>query len=115
LSGSILPGITRDSVLRMAPDLGYPVREARLDVNEVVADIESGRITEAFCMGTAAVIVPIGRIGHHGRDVVVGDGAAGPVATHLYRALTDIQYGRAHDLYGWTRIVNADSGSGKAA
>jgi branched-chain amino acid aminotransferase len=115
LSGSILPGITRDSVLRMAPDLGYPVREARLDVNEVVADIESGRITEAFCMGTAAVIVPIGRIGHHGRDVMVGDGAAGPVATRLYRALTDIQYGRTHDLYGWTRIVNADSGSGKAA
>jgi len=115
LSGSILRGITRDSVLRLAPDLGYPVREARLDVNEVVADIESGRITEAFCMGTAAVIVPIGRIGHHGRDAVVGGGAAGPVATRLYRALTDIQYGRAHDLYGWTRIVNADSGSGKAA
>lgn len=105
LSGSILPGITRDSVLRLAPDLGYPVREARLDVDEVLADIQAGRITEAFCMGTAAVVVPIGRFGRHGRDVVVGGGVAGPVATRIYRALTDIQYGRVDDPYGWTRIV----------
>ena len=105
LSGSILPGITRDSVLRLAPDLGYAVREARLDVDEVLADITAGRITEAFCMGTAAVIVPIGRFGRHARDVVVGGGVAGPVATRIYRALTDIQYGRADDPYGWTRAV----------
>ncbi len=105
LSGSILPGITRDSVLRLAPDLGFSVREARLDVDEVLADIQAGRITEAFCMGTAAVVVPIGRFGRHGRDVVVGGGVAGPVATRIYRALTDIQYGRVDDPYGWTRIV----------
>ena len=105
LSGSILPGITRDSVLRLAPDLGYAVREARLDVDQVLANITAGRITEAFCMGTAAVIVPIGRIGRHGKDVVVGAGAAGPVTTRLYRTLTDIQYGRAQDPYGWTRLV----------
>ena len=115
LSGSILPGITRDSVLRLAPDLGYTVREDRLDVDTVLADIAAGRITEAFCMGTAAVIVPIGRIGHHGRDVMVGGGVAGPVATHLYRALTDIQYGRAEDPYGWRRIVDANAGPGRAA
>jgi branched-chain amino acid aminotransferase len=106
LSGSILPGITRDSILRLAPDLGYPVREARLDVEAIVADIDAGRISEAFCMGTAAVIVPIGRIGHHGADHAVGDGSAGPVAQTLYRALTDIQYGRAADPYGWTRIID---------
>ena len=112
LSGSILPGITRDSVLRLAPDLGHPVREARLDVDEVLADIASGRITEVFCMGTAAVIVPIGRLGRHGRDVVVHGGVAGPVATRIYRALTDIQYGRAEDPSGWTRIVDTDAGPG---
>ena len=105
LSGSILPGITRDSVLRLAPDLGYAVLEARLDVDEVLADIAAGHITEAFCMGTAAVIVPIGRLGRHGKDVVVGGGVAGPVATRIYRRLTDIQYGRADDPYGWTRVV----------
>jgi branched-chain amino acid aminotransferase len=115
LSGSILPGITRDSVLRLAPDLGYGVREDRLDVNTVLADIAAGRITEAFCMGTAAVIVPIGRIGHRGGDVLVGANVAGPVATHLYRALTDIQYGRAEDPYGWTRIVDTVAGHGMAA
>lgn len=106
LSGSILPGITRDSILRMAPDLGYPVRETRLDIDTIVADVDAGRITEAFCMGTAAVVVPIGRIGHHGADHVLGGGGAGTVARQFYRALTDIQYGRAADPYGWTRCID---------
>lgn len=110
LSGSILPGITRDSILRLAPDLGFPVRETRLDIDTILADVGAGRITEAFCMGTAAVVVPIGRIGHHGADHVVGDGVAVPVAQRLYRALTDIQYGRATDPYGWTRVIDADQG-----
>jgi branched-chain amino acid aminotransferase len=105
LSGSILEGITRDSVLRLAPDLGWPVEETRLDIDQVLAEIDAGVITEAFCMGTAAVVVPIGRIGRAGHVHLVGDGAAGPVATRLYRALTDIQYGRAPDPYGWTRSV----------
>lgn len=107
LSGSILPGITRDSLLRLAPDLGFEVVQDRLDIGEILDDVRSGRITEAFCMGTAAVVVPIGRIGYQGGDVVVGDGRASPVAARLYRALTDIQYGRAVDPYGWIRIVEA--------
>lgn len=106
LSGSILPGITRDSVLRLAPDLGFPVREARIDVDEVLSEIVAGRVTEVFCMGTAAVIVPVGRIGRHGRDVTVADGRPGPVTAKLYDALTAIQYGRADDPYGWTRVVD---------
>lgn len=109
LSGSILRGVTRDSVLRLAPDLGFPMREARLDIDEVLADIASGRITEVFGMGTAAVIAPIGRFGRQGRDVIVGGNVAGPVATRVYRALTDIQYGRAEDPYGWTRVVDIDA------
>jgi branched-chain amino acid aminotransferase len=106
LSGSILPGITRDSILRLAPDLGFGVRETRMDVDTVLADIDAGRITEAFCMGTAAVVVPIGRIGHRGADHVVGDGIAAPVAHRLFRTLTDIQYGRADDPWGWTRVID---------
>lgn len=107
LSGSILPGITRDSLLRLAPDLGFEVEQGRLDLAEIIADVRSGRITEAFCMGTAAVVVPIGRIGYHGADVSVGDGGNTPVARQLYKTLTDIQYGRAADPYGWTRRVEA--------
>jgi branched-chain amino acid aminotransferase len=114
LSGSILAGITRDSILRLAPDLGFAVRETRLEIDTVVADVAAGRITEAFCMGTAAVVVPIGRIGHHGRDHVIGDGGAGPVAQKLYRTLTDIQYGRTVDPYGWTRAIDVP-GEGRAA
>jgi branched-chain amino acid aminotransferase len=105
LSGSILRGVTRDSVVRMAPDLGYPVRETRLDVEQVMADIRAGVVTEAFGIGTAAVIAPVGKFGMADEEIVVADGAAGPVAGHLYKALTDIQYGRAVDPYGWTYTI----------
>ena len=106
LTGSILPGITRDTLLQLAPTLGFGVRELRLPLEQVLADIRGGRITEVFCMGTAAVLAPVGRIGHEGGDVPVGDGSAGPVATRLYQALTDIQFGRAEDRFGWTRVVD---------
>ncbi len=115
LSGSILPGVTRDSLLTLAPALGFEVEQDRLGIAEIVADVRSGRITEAFCMGTAAVVVPISRIGYHGADVPVGDGAGAPVAQRLYRALTDIQYGRAADPYGWTRIVDVPAPQREAA
>jgi branched-chain amino acid aminotransferase len=105
LSGSILPGITRDSVLRLAPDLGYPVSEERLDVNEVLAGISSGVITEAFGIGTAAVIAPVSKFGTDDEEVIVGESKTGPVATHLFKALTDIQYGRVADPYGWTYTI----------
>jgi branched-chain amino acid aminotransferase len=102
LSGSILPGITRDSVLRLAPDLGYTVSEDRIDVDQALADIRSGRITEVFGIGTAAVIAPVGTLGSEDDTVTVNDNQPGPVARRLYDALTDIQYGRAPDPYGWT-------------
>ncbi len=107
LSGSILPGITRDSVLKMAPDLGYTVSEERIDVNQVLADIRAGRITEAFGIGTAAVIAPVGTLGSEDEVVTVGGNEPGPVARRLYQALTDIQYGRAPDPYGWTYTLTA--------
>ena len=105
LSGSILPGITRDSVLRLAPDLGYEVREERMDVDQVLNDIHAGRVTEAFGIGTAAVIAPVGRLGDEHHMDTINNNESGPVAHHLYQTLTDIQYGHAADPYGWTMIV----------
>ncbi len=105
LSGSILAGITRNSVLRLAPDLGYSVSEERLDVNKVLADIRAGRITEAFGLGTAAVVAPLGMLGTEDETFVISEDEPGPVARHLYKTLTDIQYGRSADPYGWTYTV----------
>ncbi len=105
LAGSILPGITRDSVLKLAPDLGYTVSEERLEVRQVLADIRAGRITEAFGIGTAAVIAPVGKLGTEEDAVILNDYAPGPVGQRLYQALTDIQYGRAADPYGWIHTI----------
>lgn len=109
LSGAILPGVTRDSLLRLAPDLGYSVAEDRIDIREVLADIESGKVTEAFGIGTGAVIAPVCRFGYQGRDYALATQEPGPVARSLFRGLTDIQYGRVPDPYGWTRVVEGEA------
>lgn len=105
LTGTILPGVTRDSVLKLAPDLGYTMTEERLDIHQVLKDLESGQITEAFGMGTAAVIAPVGKFGYQGKEYIVNGSQAGPIAKHLYQTLTDIQYGRIPDPYGWTHKI----------
>jgi branched-chain amino acid aminotransferase len=105
LTGSILPGVTRDSVIRMAPDLGYTVAEERIEIRQVLDDLRSGRITEAFGIGTAAVIAPVGRLGTDDEEIVINGNQSGPVATRLFKALTDIQYGRVADPYGWTYTI----------
>lgn len=102
LSGSILPGITRDSVLTLAPDLGYEVSEDSLDVNEILRDIKTGKITEAFGSGTAAVISPVGRLAYKEEDYLINENRTGRVAQHLYEELIGIQYGTRDDPYGWT-------------
>lgn len=105
LSGSILEGVTRDSLISLATDLGHKVEERRVDIAEWRDGVRSGRIAEVFACGTAAVITPIGRLcwrdGEVGRT---GDGP-GPVASALRAALLDIQYGRADDRYGWLHRV----------
>lgn len=105
LTGTILPGITRDSILHMAADYGYETEERALTIDEVIERIKDGSLTESFGAGTAAVITPISTIGYLGEDHVVNDGKVGPVAKGLYKALTDIQYGRAEDPYGWIHFV----------
>ncbi|MCC7546699.1 MAG: branched-chain amino acid aminotransferase [Burkholderiales bacterium] len=107
LSGSILPGITRESLLQLAPDLGFTVEETRLDVDEVFDAIRTGTITEAFGMGTGALISPVGRLAYREQEAVINGFEPGPVARALFDALTAIQYGRRPDPYGWTRTLDA--------
>jgi len=107
LTGSILPGVTRKSVIELGRHLGYEVEEGMIDVHEMLADIRSGRITEVFGCGTAAVIAPVGKFGFRDEEIVINDGLAGPVSHRLFRQLVDIQYGRAEDPFGWAYTIPA--------
>lgn len=106
LTGSILAGITRDSVLQLAPTLGFPVREERIDIDKALGEIASGDIVEVFGCGTAAVISPIGRPGYKSRDYVVNNNESGPVAELIYSELTSIQYGKSEDSFSWNYAVS---------
>ncbi len=108
LSGSILPGVTRRSVIELGRHLGYEVAEEPVDVHKMVADVKSGRITEVFGCGTAAVIAPVGKFGFHDEEIAINGGEAGPVAHELFTRLTDIQYGRAEDPFGWVYTIPAN-------
>jgi branched-chain amino acid aminotransferase len=92
-------------VLKLAPDLGYPIEETRLDINDILRGLANGEITEAFGLGTAAVVAPVSKFGYKGKELIVGNGDSGPVARHLFQTLTDIQYGRTADPYGWTYTI----------
>ena len=108
LTGSILPGVTRRSVIELGRHLGYEVAEEMIDVHEMLADVKSGRITEVFGCGTAAVIAPVGKFGYRDEEIIIHDGQAGPVARHLFQQLTDIQYGRIADPFGWIYTVSSN-------
>lgn len=105
LTGSILPGVTRKSVIELGRDLGYEVAEEPVEVHQMLADIRAGRITEVFGCGTAAVIAPVGAFGFHDERVVIGNNEAGPVSRRLYDELTAIQFGRVPDRFGWTHRI----------
>ena len=107
LTGSILSGITRESVLRLAIELGCTVEERLIDVDELFADLRNGKVTEAFGSGTAAVVTPVGTLGYKDEALQVGDGGVGAITQKLYDALTGIQTGKLDDRYGWIRIVDA--------
>ncbi|MET0363891.1 MAG: branched-chain amino acid aminotransferase [Sphingobium sp.] len=106
LDGSILPGITRDSLIRLATEAGYAVREEKYSFEEWEADTRSGKLKEAFACGTAAVITPIGEVRSKKGNFVIGNGAGGDVARMLKEKLVGIQYGRVEDAHGWlNRLV----------
>lgn len=101
LDGTILPGITRDSVIRLARDCGLSVREERYAIDQWRADVASGRVRETFACGTAAVITPIGTVRDRDGEFRIGDGKSGPVTADLRQRLVGIQRGTAPDPHGW--------------
>lgn len=106
LTDTLLPGVTRDSLLRLAPELGLDAEERPLSVPQWEELCRSGRMTEAFACGTAAVIAPIGRVkGAGGKGWTIGDGEPGPVTRRLREELLGIQYGRLPDPNAWVYKV----------
>lgn len=105
LDGSILPGITRNSILTMARDRGMEVVETLLSVDELVRAYDEGRLTEAFGTGTAAVVSPVGEITYKGKQMILNGGEIGPVSMSLYEELVGIQRGISEDKRGWSTVV----------
>jgi branched-chain amino acid aminotransferase len=105
LTGSILPGITRDSVIRIVKDWGMSVSERSLSIDEVIKAAMDGRLKEAFGTGTAAVISPVGQITYKGNDYIVADGEMGEISQKLYDKIVAIQYGEQADPYGWVKRI----------
>jgi len=106
LTGTLLPGITRDSLLTLAPDLGIPASEAPMSVEQWRAGCESGEISEVFACGTAAVITPVAEVkGATTGGWRIGDGKPGPVTMRLREQLLGIQFGRLPDPYGWVHKI----------
>lgn len=102
LTGTILEGVTRSSVIDLARDRGHEVIERKYSIDEWRTDAASGELAEVFACGTAAVITPVGRLVWRGGEVSVGDSdSAGEVASSIRSALLDLQYGRAEDTRGW--------------
>ncbi len=105
LSGSILPGITRESVLEIAREWGMPVEERLVSLTEVRDAHADGRLQEVFGVGTAAVVSAVGTLASEEGDMVINGGQPGPVAQKLYDTITGIQYGLDPDTRGWRVVV----------
>jgi len=105
VTGTILDGITRDSIITLAREAGHEVREEPISFDSWRADAASGRLREVFACGTAAVVTPIGTVRWRGGEFTVADGGTGPVTTELRTSLVDIQRGRIADTHGWVHRV----------
>lgn len=101
LNGSILSGITRDSVITMAKSWGIKVVERRISIDEVYESHRTGELKEVFGSGTAAVISPVGQIKYNNNEIVISEGKVGPIASRMFNELMDIQYGKAEDPFDW--------------
>ena len=101
LGGSILGGITRDSVLTLLRDWGFRANERSIGMEELIGAHRSGTLREVFGCGTAAVITPVGALGWKGEDITVADGKPGEVSKRLFDAITGVQSGREPDEHGW--------------
>jgi len=101
LSGSILPGITRDSTIRLCKDWGYEVEERKISAEELLQAQKDGTLEEVFGTGTAAVISPVGKLRYKDEVMTIGNGETGPLSLKLYETITGIQTGKIEDTRGW--------------
>lgn len=101
LTGSILPGITRKSIIEILKDKGYKVSERLLSVDEIKEALASGTMKEAWGCGTAAVVSPIGQLTYEDTDYIINNGEIGALTQELYDTLTGIQWGKVEDKFGW--------------
>lgn len=102
LGGTILPGVTRDSVIDLMRSRGKPVIERPIELDEVIRAHRAGKLHEIFGSGTAASISPVGALGFGDEVLMINQGKIGPLSAELYQSLNDIQYGRVKDTMGWT-------------
>ncbi len=105
LNGSILPGITRNSVLHLCRAWGMEVEERKVSVDELIEAQNSGKLEEVFGTGTAAVISPVGKLRYKDDVMQIGDGSIGPVSQRIYDTITGIQLGKLPDEFGWRVTV----------
>jgi branched-chain amino acid aminotransferase len=105
LTGTLLPGITRDTLLTLSPELGIPAGEEPISVDDWQAGCASGQITEVFACGTAAVVTPVSSVRRASGSWAVGDGEPGPVTARLRSQLLGIQYGTLPDSHGWLHKI----------
>lgn len=106
LGGTVLPGITRRSVITLAKEWGLQVEERRISIDEVFDAHQNGTLKEIFGAGTAAVISPVGHIHHNGRSISLDREKIGPFAQKMFDSITGIQYGKLSDEHGWTHPVS---------
>jgi branched-chain amino acid aminotransferase len=106
ISGSILPGITRDSALRIARDWGRKVTERAISIDEVRKSAKDGSLREAFGTGTAAVISPVGVLSYKGEEITVNGGRVGELSARLQKEIMGIQYGEIPDRYDWVHCID---------
>ncbi len=105
LEGTILGGVTRDTVIHLARSWNINVSERRISIDEVISGSTNGKLREAFGTGTAAVISPVGEIQHEDKRIIVNEGRMGPLALRLYNEITGIQYGEKPDPFGWSHLI----------
>ena len=105
LTGTLLPGVTRDSIIQLGADMGLEVEERRVSTEEWEEGSRDGTITEVFACGTAAVVTPVGRVKHAAGEFTVADGQPGAVTMKVREALLGIQHGTAPDPHGWMHRI----------
>ena len=103
--GSVLPGITRDSILHVLRDWGIKATERHLSIDEIMEAADAGKLEEVFGTGTAAVISPVGELKYKDKVVRINDFKTGELTQKLYDYLTGIQWGKVEDKYGWVYPV----------